>query len=115
MKISKAISLQEALSDQQRRVGSKKSVQQGRLLPGSSRRAPPLFCARNVLALRERSRREERSRLVRPPRRDRCCEPEGPANGENAAGAEIHGGKPVSIDSLLFLTNMKIDYVCCDK
>ncbi len=55
---------------------SKKSVQQGRLLPGTSRRATPLFCARSVLVLRERSRREERQ----------ACEPEGPANGENAAG-----------------------------
>ena len=65
---------------------SKKSVQQGRWLPGSSRRATPLFCARSVQPVREHSRPEERSRLARPHRRDHRCEPEGLANGENAAG-----------------------------
>ena len=53
MKISRAIFHQEAVRYQQPRVCSKKSVQQGHLLPGSSRRATPLFCARSVLALRE--------------------------------------------------------------
>ena len=43
MKISKAIFRQEALGDQQRRVGSKKSIQQGR----------SHFCARSILALCE--------------------------------------------------------------
>ena len=43
MKISKAMFRQETLGDQQRRVGSKKSIQQGR----------SYFCARSVLALRE--------------------------------------------------------------
>ena len=43
MKISKAIFRQEAFGDQQRRVRSKKSVQQGR----------SHFDARSVLALRE--------------------------------------------------------------
>ncbi len=47
MKISKAIFRQEVLSDQQRRGGSKKSVQQGR--------SP--FCAWSVLALREHGKR----------------------------------------------------------
>ena len=61
-----------------RREWSKKSVQQGRLLPGSSRRATPLLRARSVLVRRERSRHEEGSRLVRPHRRYRRCEPEGP-------------------------------------
>ena len=45
--ISKAIFRQEVLGDQQRRVCSKKSVQQGR--------SP--FCARSVLALREHGKR----------------------------------------------------------
>ncbi len=43
MKLSKASFRQEAFGDQQRRVGSKKSVQQGH----------SHFCARSVLALRE--------------------------------------------------------------
>ncbi len=47
MKISTAIFRQEALGDQQQRVCSKKSVQQGR--------SP--FCARSVLALREHGKR----------------------------------------------------------
>ncbi len=47
MTIAKATLHQEALSDQQRRVCSKKSVQQGR--------SP--FCARSVLALREHGKR----------------------------------------------------------
>ncbi len=68
MKIARAIFRQEVLGDRQRRGCSKKSVQQGHLLPGSSRRATPLFCAWSVLVLRERSRRDERQ----------ACEPEGP-------------------------------------
>ena len=75
MKISRGIFCQDIVDDERPRVGSKKSVQQGRLLPGSSRRATPLFCARSVLVLRERSRRGERQ----------VCEPEGPENSENAA------------------------------
>ena len=47
MTIAKATLHQEALSDQQRRVCSKQSVQQGR----SS------FCARSVLVLREHGKR----------------------------------------------------------
>ena len=47
MKISKATFRQEALGDQQRRVGSKKSVQQG---------CSP-FCARSVLVRREHGKR----------------------------------------------------------
>ena len=43
MKTSTAIFRQEALDDQQRRIGSKKSVQQGR----------SHFCARSVQARRE--------------------------------------------------------------
>ncbi len=51
MKISKAIFRQEALGDQQRRVGSKKSIQQGR----------SHFCARSVLALCEHGINGEKS------------------------------------------------------
>ncbi len=46
MKIAKAIFRQEVLGDQQRRVGSKKSVQQGR----------SHFCARSGLVLREQGK-----------------------------------------------------------
>ncbi len=65
MKISRGIFCQDIVDDERPRVGSKKSVQQGR----------SHFCARSVLVLRERSRREERQ----------VCEPEGPENSENAA------------------------------
>ncbi len=51
MKISKIIFLQKALGDQQYRVGSKKSVQQGR----------SHFCARNLLVLREHGKMERTS------------------------------------------------------
>ena len=51
MKISMAIFGQEALGDQQRRVCSKKLVQQGR--------SP--FCARSVLVLREHGKRARTS------------------------------------------------------
>ncbi len=75
MKISRGIFLRRPIDDERPWVCSKKSVQQGRLLPGSSRRATLLFCARSVQVLRERSRPEERQ----------VCEPEGPDNGENVA------------------------------
>ena len=60
MKIAKAIFCQEDVGDHELRAGSKKSTQQGR----------SQFCARSVLALRERSRPEE----------GQVCEPEGPEN-----------------------------------
>ncbi|GEM_PF-6007846 len=61
---------------QNARECSKKSVQQGRALPGRSRRGSPLFDARSVHGVRELERREERH----------VCEPEGRQKGENAAG-----------------------------
>ncbi len=68
MKISRGIFLRRPIDDERPWVCSKKSVQQGRLLPGLSRRATLLFFARSVLVLRERSRPEE----------GQACEPEGP-------------------------------------
>jgi hypothetical protein len=65
---------QDEVTHQRLRVGSKKSVQQGREWFSVSRRGPPLFYARSVCVIREHGKMAT------------CLREAAPAKAGNAAG-----------------------------